>query len=293
MKWDATEPSRNSFSFSAADAIVTWAQGGGKEIRGHTLGRQWTIPLVFPFFDQGFIVWHSQLPSWVTSGAFDNSTLVSILQNHVTNVVTHFKGQLKTWDVVNEIFNEDGTWRTSVFSTTIGEYFVDIAFRAAAAADPDVGLAANDYNLDYGGAKVTAYVDLVNRLKARGVKITQVGSQAHLIVGSVPSYSTLVTGFQSLVATGVDVAITELDIRMTLPVTDALLAQQKKDYNTVIRACMAVSRCIGMTIWAYSDYYSWIPSVFSGQGAALPWDEQLKPKPAFYGIVDGLNGITD
>ncbi|KIM21207.1 glycoside hydrolase family 10 protein [Serendipita vermifera MAFF 305830] len=274
MKWDATEPSQGTFTFSAADALVTWAQGNGYQIRGHTL------------------VWHSQLPSWVTSGAFSNATLVSILGNHVTNLVTHFKGSVKTWDVVNEIFNEDGTFRTSVFYTTIGETYVDIAFRAAAAADPDVGLAANDYNLDYGGAKMQAYVTLVNTLKSRGVKITQIGSQSHLIVGSTPSQSSLANVFATLAATGVEVAVTELDIRMTLPVTDALLAQQKKDYYNVVAACVQTSGCIGVTIWAYSDYYSWIPSVFSGQGAALPFDEYLQPKPAFYGIAEALTGTT-
>lgn len=275
MKWDSTEPSRGTFSYTAADAQVVWAKGNGYQIRGHTL------------------VWHSQLPSWVTSGAFDNATLVSIVQNHVTNLVTHFKGNVTTWDVVNEIFNEDGTFRTSVFYTTIGEWYVDIAFRAAAAADPNVGLAANDYNIDYGGAKATAYVTLVNTLKSRGVKITQVGSQSHLIVGSVPSQSSLAATFAKIIATGVDLTITELDIRMTLPVTDALLAQQKKDYNAVIGACVQTTGCVGMTIWGATDFYSWIPSVFSGQGAALPWDEQLKPKPAFYGIADALNYITD
>jgi endo-1,4-beta-xylanase len=74
-----------------------------------------------------------------------------------------------------------------------------------------------------------------------------------------------VSNYKAITATGVTLAITELDIRMTLPATDALLAQQKKDYNAVILACYQVSGCVGMTIWAYSDYYSWIPSVFSGQ----------------------------
>jgi GH35 family endo-1,4-beta-xylanase len=96
------------------------------------------------------------------------------------------------------------------------------------------------------------------------VKITQVGSQSHLIAGSTPSASSLASVFSSLVATGVDVAITELDIRMTLPATAALLAQQKKDYNAVILACMQTPRCVGVTIWAYSDFYSWIPGVFPG-----------------------------
>lgn len=275
MKWDATEPSRNSFTYTQADAIVSWAIGAGKQMRGHTL------------------VWHSQLPSWVSGGGFNNATLVSIMQNHITNVMTHFSGKVKTWDVTNEIFNEDGTWRTSVFYTTIGEYFVDIAFRAAAAADSTVGLAANDYNIDSSGSKSSAYISLVTRLKSRGVKIDQIGSQSHLIVGSVPSTSSLVSNYKAIIATGVTLAITELDIRMTLPATDALLAQQKKDYNSVTLACIQTSGCIGITIWAYSDYYSWIPSVFSGQGAALPWDAAGKVKPAFYGIVDGLKGIAD
>ncbi|PVF98116.1 hypothetical protein CPB86DRAFT_814988 [Serendipita vermifera] len=274
MKWDATEPSQGSFSYGNADTIVNWAVASGREVRGHTL------------------VWHSQLPSWVTNGNFNNATLVSIMQNHITKLVTHWSGKVKTWDVINEVFNEDGTWRSSVFYNTIGEYFVDIAFRTAAAADPNVGLAANEYNLDYGGAKTTAYINLVNRLKARGVKITQIGSQSHLTVGGVPSASSLTSTFTSITATGVDLAVTELDIRMTLPVTTALLAQQKKDYNTVVLSCIRTPRCVGVTIWTYADNYSWIPDVFPGEGAALPWDDQLKPKPAFYGIADGLQGIT-
>ncbi|PVF98117.1 glycoside hydrolase [Serendipita vermifera] len=277
MKWDATEPSRDSFSYGNADTIVNWAVANGKEVRGHTLG----------------LFWHSQLPSWVTNGNFNNATLVSIMQNHITKLVTHWSGKVKTWDVINEVFNEDGTWRSSVFYNTIGEYFVDIAFRTAAAADSNVGLAANEYNLDYGQAKTTAYVNLANRLKSRGVKITQIGSQSHLIVGSVPSLSSLTSTFTSITATGVDLAVTELDIRMTLPVTDALLAQQKKDYNTVVLACIKTPRCVGVTIWTYSDKYSWIPDVFSGEGAALPWDDRLQIKPAFYGIADALQGVDD
>jgi endo-1,4-beta-xylanase len=121
------------------------------------------------------------------------------------------------------------------------------------------------YNLDYGGAKTTAYINLVNRLKARGVKITQIGSQSHLTVGGVPSASSLTSTFTSITATGVDLAVTELDIRMTLPVTSALLAQQKKDYNTVILACIRTPKCVGVTIWTYSDYYSWVPATFPGE----------------------------
>jgi endo-1,4-beta-xylanase len=78
---------------------------------------------------------------------------------------------------------------------------------------------------------------------------------------------------QAFTALGIELAITELDIRMTLPATSALLAQQKQDYQTVISACHAVKGCVGVTIWDYTDKYSWVPNTFPGQGAALPWDE--------------------
>lgn len=129
-------------------------------------------------------------------------------------------------------------------------------------------------------------INLVSSLLAQGVPIDGIGIQAHLIVGSVPS--TLQANWQAMADLGVDVAITELDIRMTLPVTAARLEQQKADYQKVVAACMAVTRCVGITIWDWTDKYSWVPSVFSGQGAALPWDETFVAKPAYDGIVNAL-----
>ncbi|TFK40448.1 endo-1,4-beta-xylanase C precursor [Crucibulum laeve] len=266
MKWDATEPTRGTFTFTQGDVVASLAQKNGQLLRGHNC------------------VWYNQLPSWVTSGNFDNATLTSIIQNHCSTLVGHYKGQI--WDVINEPFNDDGTWRTSVFYTTTGQSYVATALRAARAADPAAKLYINDYNIEGTGAKSTAMVNLVKSLKAQGVPIDGIGIQAHLIVGQVPS--TLQANIQQFTALGVEVAITELDIRMTLPSTDALLAQQKKDYQTVVAACKAVSGCIGVTIWDYTDKYSWVPSTFSGQGAALPWDANLVKKPAYDGILAGF-----
>jgi endo-1,4-beta-xylanase len=120
MKFDATEPSRGSFSYTNADKIVAQAAANGQIMRCHAL------------------VWHSQVPSWVSSGGFDNATLISIMKNHIANVVGHYKGKCYAWDVVNEALNEDGSYRTSgsVWGSTIGSAFIPIAFAAAAAADP-------------------------------------------------------------------------------------------------------------------------------------------------------------
>ena len=139
-----------------------------------------------------------------------------------------------------EPFNDDGTWRTDVFYNTLGTDYVQIALNAARSADPAAKLYINDYNIENPGAKSTAMQNLVKTLKAASVPLDGIGLQSHFIVGSVPSTSTLVSNMNAFVALGVEVAITELDIRMTLPSTPALLAQQKTDYTTVISACQAV-----------------------------------------------------
>ncbi|KAL4261274.1 Beta-xylanase [Pleurotus pulmonarius] len=207
-------------------------------------------------------VWHSQLPSWV--GKYVHS-----------------------WDVVNEPFNDDGTFRSSVFYTTLGTSYIATALHAARAADPDAKLYINDYNIDGLGAKSTAMANLVAQLKADNVPIDGIGIQGHLIVGAVPN--NLQANFEQFAALGVEIAITELDIRMTLPVTPEKLAQQKADYKKVVAACNAVPACVGITVWEYTDKYSWVPGVFTSQGAALPWDDNLAKKPAYDGIVEGFN----
>jgi endo-1,4-beta-xylanase len=84
---------------------------------------------------------------------------------------------------------------------------------------------------------------------------------------------------------GVDVAITELDIRTSNPSTTAYYTQQAADYASTIGACAQTARCVGVTIWDLTDKYSWVPGTFSGQGGALPWDSNYQKKPAYSAIL--------
>ncbi|MBA2946008.1 endo-1,4-beta-xylanase [Streptomyces himalayensis] len=273
MKWGSVEPTRGSYNWSGADSVVNFAEANNQKVRGHTL------------------VWHSQLPSWVENGTWTADSLRTVMTDHIATEAGRYKGRIDHWDVVNEPFNEDGTRRQSVFQTAIGDSYIADAFRAARAADPDAELYINDYNVEGINAKSTAMYNLVKSLKEQGVPVDGVGLQAHLILGQVPS--SLQANIQRFADLGVDVVITELDIRMTVPPTEAQLAQQKADYKAVTSACVAVSRCKGITVWGFTDSDSWIPDFFDGYGAATPYDENFQPKPAYYGIAEALGWTGD
>jgi endo-1,4-beta-xylanase len=209
--------------------------------------------------------------------------LTSIIQTHIANEVGHYKGQCYAWDVVNEALADDATYRADVFYNVLGTSYFGIAFLAAAAADPDAKLYYNDYNIEYTGAKQQAALNIVSLIKAAGARIDGVGLQAHFIVGSSPSQSDMTNVLNEFVAAGVtEVAYTELDIRFTsLPATADGLQQQAAAYGAVTSACLAVEACVGITVWDFTDKYSWIPSTFSGQGAACLYDDVFSKKPAW------------
>ncbi|MGQ4333377.1 endo-1,4-beta-xylanase [Streptomyces hayashii] len=272
MKWASVEPARGAFDWAEADRIVAFAQDHGQQVRGHTL------------------VWHNQNPNWLTNGSWTPTQLGDLLQNHIATEVGRYKGRIAAWDVVNEAFNEDGTYRPTLWYNGLGADYIANALTWARAADPAAKLYINDYNVEGVNAKSTALYNLVRSLKQRGVPIDGVGLQAHLVLGQVPA--SLQQNIQRFADLGVDVAITELDIRMTLPSDSAKLDRQKADYKAVTAACVAVARCVNLTVWGFTDSDSWVEGTFPGEGAATPYDGNYAPKPAYYGIAEALGGTT-
>jgi endo-1,4-beta-xylanase len=244
MKWGTVEPTQGNFNWAEADQIVAFAQAHNQQVRGHTL------------------VWHSQNPSWLTNGTWTSAQLSSLLQNHISTEVGRYKGEITAWDVVNEPFNEDGTYRSTLWYNGLGANYIAQALTWAHAADPAAKLYINDYNVEGVNAKSTALYNLVKSLKAAGVPVDGVGLQAHLILGQVPA--TLQQNIQRFADLGVDVAITELDVRMALPADSTKLAQQKADFKSVMAACVAVARCVNVTVWGFTDSDSWVDRHFPG-----------------------------
>jgi endo-1,4-beta-xylanase len=269
MKWGPLEPTSGTLNWTAADALVASAQANGQKVRGHTL------------------VWHSQLPTFISDGHLTKAQLNDTVKAHIELEMGRYKGKIYAWDVVNEAFNDDGTRRQSVFETTLGDGYIADAFRWAHAADPAAKLYINDYDTDDINPKSDGLYALVKKLKADGVPIDGVGFQAHLDLDNNPP-AKMAENLQRFAALGVDVAITELDVRLATPSTPTKLKTQADYYKVVVDACLSTPKCVGITVWGISDRDSWVPMTFPGKGDASLYDASFKTKPAYDVVVQEL-----
>jgi len=179
------------------------------------------------------LVWHSQLAPWVESRNWTKAELRKVIVDHVTRVAGHWRGRCYAWDVVNEALNEDGTYRQSIFYQVLGEEYIKLAFKTAAKADPHAKLYYNDYNLEWPSAKTEGAKRIVKMLRKEGIRIDGVGLQAHLVAENHPTLDQHIDAIKGFADLGVEVALTELDVRLTVPATAENLAQQKEAYKNV------------------------------------------------------------
>ena len=285
MKWDALEPSRNSFSYGSADDLVRFAQKHEMRLRGHCLA------------------WHSQLPSWVSSDGKKNDKnwtreeALEILKNHILKVVKHYKGKVAEWDVVNECLDDDQSIvrsntegytlrKNSMWTQAVGEDFIDSAFVWAHQADPDAVLYLNDYGVEMSNkAKTAAFYNLAMRLKKSGIPIDGVGIQCHFSIGDVDSVR-LDGTIRRFAEAGLKCIITELD--MGIPSTSSTnLEEQARHYRIITDILLNNDNCPTMVIWGLKDNNSWRDS-----SNPLLYTASIGKKPAWYAVRSALRHHT-
>jgi len=271
MKWDLMEPQPGTFDFSFGDRIVDFAKKHGMRVKGHAL------------------VWHGATPDWVL-GVNSPDALRTAIVDFVTAAVTHFKGKVQAWDVVNEgIADSGGGFRNNHFYKVLGKEYFKIAFEAARAADPDVELLYNDYGGEGMNVKSDAIYALVKTLKQSGIPIDGVGLQSHLTHTGVPPEQ-LDANMQRLADLGLSINLSEIDVRMGMAngTLEEKLARQAEIYQSLSSACAKQSACTGLFVWGFTDAHSWVDGTFGGVNMPCLLDENLLRKPAYVAFRAGM-----
>jgi len=308
LKWEVLHPERQSFDFSQADQIVDFAARHGMRVRGHTL------------------VWHHQNPRWLTEGKFTSGELAEILEQHIKTVVTHYRGRIFAWDVVNEAFDElhPGTLRSTIWRDQPGigsaanpaampepraasnpvrselearspqqSYaYIERCFRWAHEADPQALLFYNEAEAETVNPKSDAIYAMVRDFRQRRVPIDGVGFQMHIanLHADAASISANINRFTAL---GVQVHITEMDVALPVDASGNArprdLQLQAEIYREIATACVSHPGCTAIQTWGFTDKYSWIGSHSKKtQGAALLFDLDYRAKPAYEALRDVL-----
>ncbi len=289
MKSEEIHPEEGVYNFELPDKFVEFGEANNMEIIGHCL------------------IWHSQLAPWFPyddEGKYVTpEVLKERMKEHITTIMTRYKGRIKGYDVVNEAIVEDGSYRKSPFYEILGEEFIPLAFQYAHEADPDAELYLNDYGMNVPGRRDT-YVKLINDLKARGLRIDGIGMQGHMGM-DYPTVEEFETSLLAFAGTGVKVMITEWDMsilptvntganvadteeyRASLdPYADGLPEDVAAAWNARIKTFMDLfikhADKIGrVTAWGVSDDDSWKNDwpIEGRKDYCLLFDRELQPKP--------------
>lgn len=298
MKSEVLQPEEGRYDFRQADEFVKFGEDNGMTVTGHCL------------------IWHSQCPRWFLVDKDGKNVSAEVLKQrmkeHITTVVSRYKGRIFGWDVVNEAIMEDGSYRKSKFYEILGEEFIPLAFQYAHEADPDAEFYYNDYNMHEPGKRATV-VKLVNDLKKRGLRIDAVGMQGHVGM-DYPDLSEFEASMEAYAATGAKVMITEFDMSALPTISRSANVADRVDFekktlnpypnglpdsvsvewnarmetfmNLFIKHADYVTR---VTAWGVSDRDSW-KNNFPMRGRTdypLFFDREYRPKPFVRKLIDG------
>lgn len=299
MKWNFVELEQGVYNFSWTDSFIDYAENNNKNVIGHTL------------------VWHKSNPEWLFVDADGKpetkKKLLRKLEYHINTYVGRYRGKVKGWDVVNEAFNFDGSYRSSPWLDIIGEDYIEKAFEYAHQADPGAELYYNDYGL-VNPKKQDAVVALIKRLKKKGIPIHAVGIQGHYSL-TYPDLKALDKTIARFAKLGVKVMITELDVsvlpfpgqeergedavisteRMTAlnpfveQLTDEAMQQSTNRYRDLFCIFLKHSNTISrVTFWGVTDAHSWRNNwpIPGRTDFPLLFDRALKPKPVVKALLE-------
>jgi endo-1,4-beta-xylanase len=270
MKFEPLRPGPDAWHWTNADSLVAFAEAHGIKVHGHTL------------------VWHEQLPKWVTETKRTPQECLDLMLGHIEAVAGRYRGRIYAWDVVNEAIEKDGTLRKTYWRDNVGEDYIDRAFRKAHEVDPKAKLVYNDYAMEGGGQKADAVYALVKGMKQRKVPIDAVGFQCHWEVGKHPPIEEIRANIKRFHDLGVEVWITELDLRVKAPATPEDLVRQADAYESLVGMFVETGAVRSIQTWGLDDGHSWIPHFSKGYGDALLLDSDLKPKPAYQAVCKAL-----
>ncbi|MGB8260415.1 MAG: endo-1,4-beta-xylanase [Terracidiphilus sp.] len=290
MQWDSMRPAPDTFDFSQADRLFRFAGWARQLVRGHDL------------------CGHSQLPLWFKSHATKENAR-KLLVDHIRVVAGRYQGQLHSWDVVNEAVEPadgraDGL-RKSPWLEVMGPEYIELAFRTAAEADPRARLAYNDYGIELDTAEQSSkrgqVLLLLRRLKARGVPLHAVGVQSHLRAGGPEAGAGLIEFIRECAGMGLEVYITEMDVNTHgLPGgPEAQDAGVARVYSSFLGMVLAEPNVVAVLTWGLTSAHSWL-NVTNEEWAKrpdgarqrpLPFDDSLRPTPAFWSLRSALDGV--
>jgi endo-1,4-beta-xylanase len=268
MKWAATHPQQNQYTFTQADAIFDFGVANGLAIHGHNL------------------CWQSSNPSWLANGNFSRDQMIAILQDHIYTVAGRYSGSITAWDVVNEAVDGNGNLAAGIWRDRLGTDYVALAFQFARDADANALLVYNDYSAETISAKSNGIYSMVQSFQQNGIPIDGVGFQMHIGTNGI-DYASFAQNLQRFADLGLALFVTEMDVKIQLPVTDAKLQAQAAVYGNVLEVVLNQPACVGFQMWGFTDKYSWINSM-QGYGAALIFDANYQRKLAYYSLLHDL-----
>lgn len=276
FKADLLHPDIDTYNWLEADELATYCKLNDKRLHGHTL------------------IWHQQLPDWILNFQGNKAEWENIFKLHIQTIVGHFKGQVESWDVVNEAFNEDGTLRNSIWRQKLGNDYIQRAFEYAHEADPDALLFYNDYNLESNPTKRNNVLSYLNNLKFNDVTIDGIGIQMHINIDS-PESSQIAKTFEDFSKYDYLIHVSELDIAINpsnkdIELNKQLLDRQALKYAEVAELYNQIPSDFqyGITIWGVSDKDSWIPIQFKRKDYPLLFDDDYEPKTCYCKLKDAL-----